>query len=297
MMVEDDLKKIGFIGLGAMGGPMARNLVRGGFEVAGYDHNLNHLEKARLNGILPCQSLAEAVEPSSVICTSLPTSEVWVKVMEEEMMPLLRAGQVVIDFGTVSPPETRAMARRLSLKDVVLLDVPVAGGVWGAENAVLYMFAGGEEEVFGRCLPILEAIGGPELITYCGGSGNGQVVKGVNQLMVALGAAAYLEALSFGVNAGVDVDVVRHALGKTGRWRGDFNFIATEVLEGRGQQVGVRFRELPYYLREAADGDFSLPLTDVLFHYCDRGERVVMDDNQMSPSLWYQLVIKKGLKK
>jgi 3-hydroxyisobutyrate dehydrogenase-like beta-hydroxyacid dehydrogenase len=70
MMVEDDLKKIGFIGLGAMGGPMARSLVRGGFEVAGYDHNPNHLERARLNGILPCQNLAEVVEPSSVICTS-----------------------------------------------------------------------------------------------------------------------------------------------------------------------------------------------------------------------------------
>lgn len=296
-MGECEFKTIGFIGLGAMGGPMARSLVRAGFEVWGYDTDPIRLSTAKINGVQAAENSAAVILHGEVICTSLPNSDTWVKVVEEEFLPMLAAGKIIIDLGTVAPPETRAMARRLSMKGVTLLDVPVSGGTWGAENSLLYMFAAGDEEVFERCLPILQAIGGPEQITYCGAVGSGQVVKGVNQLMMALSTAAYLEAMSLGVNAGVDAEIIRQAMGNRGRFRQDFNVIASQVVEGQGGEVGVKFRELPYYLREAADGDFQLPLTKALYALLDKGKRVVVDDNLQAPSLWYELVIKRNKSK
>jgi 3-hydroxyisobutyrate dehydrogenase-like beta-hydroxyacid dehydrogenase len=115
------------------------------------------------------------------------------------------------------------------------------------------------------------------------------VVKGVNQLMMGLGSAAYLEAVSFGVSAGVDAAVIRQAIGDTGRWRADFHAVAEMVADGRGPEVGVKFRELPYFLRAAEEAGFSLPLTEILYQFCAIGERVVVDDHRPAPSFWHEL--------
>ena len=168
--------------------------------------------------------------------------------------------------------------------------MPVSGGPGGAESACLYMFAGGPETTVNQCRPILEAIGGPDQITYCGPSGCGQVVKGVNQLMMGVVNAAYLEAISFGINAGVDVETIEHAIGHAGRRRKDFSDTAQRIIQGKGQEVGVKFRELPYFLREASENGFVLPLTRTLYDFCDAGQRMVIDDNRPAPSFWHELV-------
>jgi 3-hydroxyisobutyrate dehydrogenase-like beta-hydroxyacid dehydrogenase len=116
------------------------------------------------------------------------------------------------------------------------------------------------------------------------------VVKGVNQLMMGLGDAAYLEAIAFGVRAGADIQVIRDALGSMGCWRSDLHAVATRVSQGDGPQVGVKFRELPYFLREAAESGFPLPLTETLYRFCDQGERTVIDDNRPAPSFWLELM-------
>lgn len=286
----NELSTVGFIGLGAMGGAMARNLLAAGYPLIGYDL------KAELAGAIAdaggrvAATVAELVEGCDVIATSLPSSQGWVTVAEREILPHTRLGQIVIDFGTVTPPETRRLAALFAEKGATLLDAPVSGGPGGAQQASLYCFLGGDRAVAERILPLLHTVAGTEKITYCGPAGNGQVVKGVNQLMMGLADAAYLEALSFGVNSGVDAAVIEQALGNTGRWRADIHRTAQRIVAGEGENVGVKFRELPYFLNAAAEAGFELPITERLHAFCDAGERVVIDDNRPAPSFWRELV-------
>lgn len=281
--------KIGFIGLGAMGGAMTVTLLTAGYQVYAFDLDAVRLSTAVDAGARAVGSIAELVALSDVIATSLPSSDAWVRVAEQKLLPCVRPGQVVIDFGTVTPPETRRLAQLFADKGVDLLDVPVSGGPGGAQSGRLYMFAGGPPATVERCRPILEAVGGTEHLTYCGPAGCGQVVKGVNQLMMGLVDAAYLEAIAFGVNAGIDAPVIAQAIGSEGRWRKDFSAIARRIAEGQGDHVGVKFRELPYFLREAEEAGFPLPLTKLLWEFCDKGERIVIDDNRPAPSFWHEL--------
>ena len=284
------LPAVGFIGLGAMGGPLARNLLRAGYPLRAFDLDPDRLAACVGAGAAAGTGAAEVAARADVVLTSLPSSDAFVQVAEGELLPGARPGQTFIDLGTTTPPETRRLAARFAERGAVLLDVPVSGGPGGAERADLYLFAGGDEAALARVRPLLEAIGGAARLTHCGPAGSGQVVKGVNQLMMGLGNAAYLEALAFGVRAGVDPATIRRAIGDTGRWRADFSGVAGQAAAGRGEEVGVKFRELPYFLREAEASGFALPLTRTLHAFCDAGERVTIDDNRPAPSFWRQLL-------
>lgn len=283
------LPTIGFIGLGAMGQPMALNLMAAGYPLIAFDLSAARLDSLVNAGAVAALSVENLVGRAQIIATSLPSSSAFVEVAEQRILPNVQPGQIVIDFGTVTPPETRRLATLFAQKGVALVDAPVSGGPGGAQKSELYMFVGGEPDVVAQVRPVLEAIGGAEKLTYCGPSGSGQVVKGVNQLMMGLVDAAYLEAMAFGVNAGVDIDVIAQAIGNEGRWRKDFNAIAQRIAQGSGANVGVKFRELPYFLQEANEADFPLPLTKTLYNFCDKGERVVIDDNRPAPSFWREL--------
>jgi 3-hydroxyisobutyrate dehydrogenase-like beta-hydroxyacid dehydrogenase len=111
--------------------------------------------------------------------------------------------------------------------------------------------------------------------------------------MMGLGSAAYIEAIAFGVHAGVDAETIAKALAGEGRWRKDLTAVAAAVAAGRGANQGVKFRELPYFLREAQEGGFQLPLTKVLYDFCAAGERVVEDDKRPAPSFWHELTREK----
>jgi 3-hydroxyisobutyrate dehydrogenase-like beta-hydroxyacid dehydrogenase len=286
--------RIGFIGVGAMGGPMVGNLLRGGYPVVAFDLNAERLAACVSLGARPTASAGDLVSESDFVLTSLPSSDAFVQMAEESILPCVRAGQTIIDLGTTTPPKTRCLAGLFAERGAALVDAPVSGGPGGAERADLLMFAAGEPDVVARCRPILETLTRPSRITYCGPSGAGQVVKGVNQLMMGLANAAYLEALAFGVRAGVDPKVIRAAVappeGFPGKWRQDFRAVADQVVAGLGDEAGVKFRELPYFLREAEAMGFELPLTETLYRYCEAGERVVIDDNRAAPSFWHELM-------
>lgn len=279
---------LGFVGLGDMGGHMVRNLIAGGYEVLVFD-----LEPARMaacSGARSAAGVAEIVAQAEVVMTSLPSSDIFVKLADEALVPNARTGQVFIEFGTTTPPELRRLATAFATRGAELVDAPVSGGPNGAAEGSLYVFVGGDAATVERCRPLLQIVGDPAKTTYCGPSGAGQVVKGVNQLMMALGNAAYLEAVAFGVRAGVDAEVIQQALGNEGRWRRDLNSIAKAAVAGRAEDQGVKFRELPYFLRAAQDAGFALPLTEVLYAYCDKGERVAVDDKRDAPSYWHELM-------
>lgn len=283
------LPAIAFIGLGEMGGPMARTLLRAGYRVVGFDIDAQRLESAAAAGLEAATSVADAVRRSEIIATSLPSSSSFVQVAEHDILPTVRAGQTVIDFGTVSPPETLRLAALFAERGVDLLDVPVSGGGRGAERAQLFMFAGGRRDAFDAVRPLLETIGGSDRLTYCGPPGSGQVVKGVNQLMMGIVNAAYLEVIAFGVNEGVDAGVIRRAIGDEGRWRVDFHATAKQIEAGDGLNVGVKFRELPYFLQAATKAGYDLPITAAVRAYCEEGERVTVDDHREAPSYWHEL--------
>jgi 3-hydroxyisobutyrate dehydrogenase-like beta-hydroxyacid dehydrogenase len=272
-----------------MGGPMALNLMKAGYDVIGLDLDSERQSVVVDAGATGANDVADVVRSSDVVATSLPSSSSFVTVAEAEILPVIGAGQIVIDFGTVSPPETRRLAARFAEEGAVLLDVPVSGGSIGAQWATLLMFAGGDEATVERCRPILEAVGGSETLTYCGPSGAGQAVKGVNQLMMGLGNAAYLESIAFGVNEGVDASVIERAIGHQGRWRGDFNATAKLIVEGEGNSVEVKFRELPYFLHAAEMSGYELPLTRALRAFTEDGERVTVDDHREAPAFWHEL--------
>lgn len=280
---------IGFIGLGAMGGPMVRNLVAAGYPVSGFDLDQARLAAAVNAGAQAADMIAGLVAEVDIVMTSLPSSHAFIAVAENELLPHMRPGQTLIDFGTTSIPRTRQLAQAFAANEVDFIDAPVSGGPGGVEQRQLYLFLGGEKAVVDRHMDLFIAIGGPDRITHCGPVGAGQAVKGVNQLMMGLGNAAYLEALAFGVNAGVDAATIQQALGHTGRWRVDLHATAGQIVEGKGEEVGVKFRELPYFLEAAEALGFPLPLTDYLYQICDQGERVVIDDNRPAPSFWREL--------
>ena len=285
--------EIGFLGLGEMGGPMARNLLKAGHSLRVFDPDSGARAALAGEGARECGSEKDVVTGSDVVMTSLPSSEAFVEVAEKHLVPNARAGQVFVDFGTAVPLETRRIAGRFSGKGAFLLDVPVSGGPHGAAGAKLYMFAGGDEAVFLRMLPVLEKLGDPSRITYCGPSGSGEIAKGVNQLAMGLSTAAFIEAAAFGVRAGLDPKLIHRAVSDANsgeRWRAHFEAVASQIASGNGEKLGVKFRELPYFLRHAEAEGFRLPLTAELYSLCNSGERVVMDDHRPAPSYWVELM-------
>lgn len=280
---------IGFIGLGDMGFPIARNIMSAGYPLQAFDLDRAKLDAIASVGAVACDSTAELVAQSDIIATSLPSSSAFVQVAEAELLPNVRKGQIIIDFGTVTPPETQRLAICFAQKGVHLLDVPLSGGAAGAERAQLFMFAGGEPDAVEKCRPILEIVGGAERLTYCGPAGSGQVVKGVNQLMMGIVEAAYLETIAFGVNSGIDIEILEKAIGSEGRWRRDFNQTAKRIANGKALDIGVKFRELPYFLEAAQKAGFPLPIAQTVYEFCDKGERVTVDDHRHAPSYWHEL--------
>jgi 2-hydroxy-3-oxopropionate reductase len=206
------MEKIGFIGLGAMGGPMAKNLVKKGFSLTVFDIVAERMEPLKTAGAEAAASCREVAEKCSVVITILPAS---VHVREAVLgkggvAEGIRRGSVLIDMSTIDPMTTREIARVLAEKETELLDAPVARGVPAAVAGTLVIYVGGKKEVFDRHRPILAAMGTD--IYHVGDIGSGEVVKIVNNLMVAVTTCALAEALVLGVKAGVKPDILFEAL-------------------------------------------------------------------------------------
>jgi 3-hydroxyisobutyrate dehydrogenase-like beta-hydroxyacid dehydrogenase len=287
----DDLT-LGFIGLGNMGGPMAKNLVKSGYRVIGFDRDADRLAAATAAGVTAAEDAASLIEQADVVLSSMPHSKAWVALAEQTLLPHTRGGQIVIDVGTVAPPETRRLAGLLAERGVTLVDAPVSGGPGGAEAGTLRIWVGGDEATVRAVWPILQAIGHPDQITHLGPVSHGQIAKGVNQLAMGLAAAAYMEAIGFGVRAGLDVHKLRQSFPESEPLGWDrFQRVLHRIDAGEGEYLGVKWRELPYFLREAAEQGFDLPLTQRLRQVCDEGEPLhVMEGNVKSPSYWRELM-------
>ena len=282
-MQSQELSTIGFIGLGNMGGRMAKNLHNAGYPLIGYDIDAAKCEALAATGATAGKETAEVVSNSDVIMTSLRSSDVFCSVAEKHLIPNVRDGHVFIDLGTTEVEQTRKLATAFAEKGATLIDAPVSGGPHGSETGTLRIFVGGDATVVEQCRPILEVLGEPKYVVYCGPSGAGQIVKGVNQLAMGLADAAFMEAMAFGVCAGVDPNAIREAVGMGDGWRGQFDSIAKRIIDGEGKTLIVKYPELPYFLAAAKASGFEIPLTEALYEFC-KNENYEMFDNMNRPS-------------
>jgi 3-hydroxyisobutyrate dehydrogenase-like beta-hydroxyacid dehydrogenase len=291
-MMNTRKESIGFVGLGTMGSENVKHLLSSGFEVRVFDLDSTCLEQAEALGARVVGRAAETVEGSDLVFTCLPSNKVFTRVVEDELLPVAGEDQVFIALDTVIPEVIRGFAVRLREKGAWLIDAPVTGGQWGAAEASLRMFVGGDREVVDQVRPVLATIAAEDRIVYCGESGAGQVVKGVNQLKMGLENAAYLEAIAYGLLNGVRASTLTEAF-SIGGINPDFKRLvqqANQIEQGEGEQIGVKFRELIYFIEQGKAVGFNLPIAETVYRICDAGERVTKDDHRAAPSYWHELV-------
>lgn len=205
------MQKIGFIGIGIMGKPMAKNLIDAGYPAVAYDINKEDLEEIISYGAKGASSCKEVASQCDVIITMLPNSPDVKKVVlgKEGVIEGVRRGQILIDMSSIAPLVTQEIAKELYTKGVEMLDAPVSGGQEKAQSGTLAIMVGGKEEIFKKCKPILEVMGKPTLV---GDIGAGQTTKLVNQVIVAINIAAVAEGLLLGKKAGVDPQRIFEAI-------------------------------------------------------------------------------------
>jgi 3-hydroxyisobutyrate dehydrogenase len=199
------LKRVGFIGLGVMGKPMAINLLRAGYPLTVWNRTKSKMDELIAMGAYGASSPKEVAERSDVVITMVTDSPDVEDVIlgPNGVIHGARPGLIVIDMSTISPKVTRRIADELSKKGVKMLDAPVSGGERGAREATLSIMVGGPREAFEECLPILETLG--KKITYMGPTGMGQTAKLCNQVICALNIQAVCEGLMLGAKAGLDL--------------------------------------------------------------------------------------------
>lgn len=222
-------KTIGFIGLGLMGKPMCRNLMRAGAELVVTNRSEGprlELEAEGATAMGTPAGVASRAEIIVIMVADTPAVET-VLLGSDGVLEKIRPGTLVIDMGTTLMPATKFFAEQIRAKGGRYVDAPVSGGTIGAEEGNLTIMAGGSDEAFNLALPILEVLGGR--ITHVGSIGAGQVAKAANQVIVGLNIGAVAEALALAKAAGVDPAKVRQALGG--------GFADSRILEVHGKRM------------------------------------------------------------
>lgn len=258
--------KIGFIGLGIMGNPMTKHLLKAGYELVVYDILESSVKDVVSAGAESVDSCKEIAEQSDIIITMVPDSpDVEAAALGPQgIIEGISRGKIYIDMSTIAPSVAVSVGKKMSEKGVQCLDGPVSGGDVGAKNATLSIMVGGEEETFNRVNPIFEVMGNAVL---CGPLGSGQIVKACNQVLVAVTIAGVSEALTLGAKAGVDpINIVKVLGGGLAR---------CGVLENRGERmvngdfdpgfrIRLHYKDLNIIMKTGNDYQVPLPVTSVV---------------------------------
>ena len=260
------MSKLGFIGLGIMGAPMAAHLISAGHEV--FLSTRSQIKPELLTGKgVACNSAQEVAERADIIFMMLPDTPDVENVLFGAKgvaagLATAGKGKVVVDMSSISPMDTKAFAARINELGAEYLDAPVSGGEVGAKAASLTIMIGGAEATFERVKPLFELMG--KNITLVGGNGDGQTCKVANQIIVALNIAAVGEALLFASKAGADPAKVRQALMG--------GFASSRILEVHGERmikrtfnpgfrIGLHQKDLSLALSGARALGVALPQT------------------------------------
>ena len=207
-------KKIGFIGIGLMGLPMAKNILKSGYNLKVFNRSKNKAKVLKEFGAVITTSIGEVVKDSDVVITMLTDDTAINEVMSSpNFLENLKSGTIVIDMSSVKPTTASKYGNNLKSKKINYLDAPVSGGTIGAEEASLAIMVGGEQDVFNEAFDVLKTMGNPTLV---GPVGSGQVSKLVNQIIVGLTIGAVAEAITLCEKAGANPNKMIKAL--SGGW-------------------------------------------------------------------------------
>ena len=256
--------RVGFVGLGVMGGPMARNLLAAGHDVVAFSRTRASVDDIAADGATAAGSAREVAGQAGVVILMLPDSPQVREVLDGDdgLLAGAREGTLVIDMSTISPVVTREIAAECAERGIGWVDAPVSGGDVGAREATLSIMAGGSDEDFARAKPLFEALG--KTIVHVGPVGSGQVVKACNQVVVALTIEAVSEALVLGSKAGVDPATIIEVLSG--------GLAANKVMEVRGRnflehdftpgfRIDLHHKDLGIALATAREYGVALPAT------------------------------------
>lgn len=246
------MKKIGFIGTGIMGFPMAQHLLKAGHQLFVSEHRSPARSELLEAGATALPNIKAVAEAADIIITMVPdTPDVESVLFDEQGVAAgLFPGKLVIDMSSISPIETKVFAERINALGCDYLDAPVSGGEVGAKAASLTIMVGGPEDAFNLALPLFKAMG--KNITHLGENGDGQTCKVANQIIVALNIEAVSEALTFAAKAGADPAKVREALMG--------GFASSKILEVHGERMINRSFEPGFRIR-LHQKDLNLALT------------------------------------
>jgi 2-hydroxy-3-oxopropionate reductase len=262
-------ERIGFIGLGIMGKPMARNLAKAGFELVVHNRSKAAVDElvAESSAFIPASSPREVAEQAKVLITMLPDSPDVRDVVfgDNGLAAAMSGGHLLIDMSTIAPATAIEVSGVLSKQGASALDAPVSGGDKGAIAGTLSIMVGGSAEDFERARSLFEAMG--KTIVHVGGPGAGQIVKACNQVVVAINYAAVSEALVLGAKAGVDPEKIVQVLSG--------GLAASRVMEMRGPtmiahefqpgfRVNLHRKDLGIALETGKETGVPLPTTAIV---------------------------------
>jgi len=262
--------RVGYIGLGIMGRPMARHLLDAGYPLTVFNRTRAKTEPLAAAGARVADSPRAVAEVSDIIFTNVtdsPDLEAVVLGADDETDGVLdgaRPGSVVVDNSTVAPATATRIAALLEGKGVHFLDAPVTGGEKGAVEATLAIMVGGDEEIFQRARPLLQRLG--KTILHVGPNGAGQMTKAINQILGAIHLCAMAEALALAKAAGLDPEKTRQivASGAAGSWM--LTNLAPRAIAGDfrpGFKAGLQNKDLRIALEAAAQLGLDLPVTQL----------------------------------
>ena len=205
--------KIGFIGLGGIGKPMALNVARAGFELTVHDLREEPVEELRALGANVATSAREVAAASDIVLASLPSNAAseGVALGADGVLAGAKAGDIYVELSTISPELVHRIAERAAAQGVTVLDAPVSGGIEQRQQGTLSVMVGGDGAALNKAMPVLQALG--EKVFHVGGTGAGATVKLVNNMLAGIQMVAAMEALTLGVKAGLTVETLKDVIG------------------------------------------------------------------------------------
>ena len=258
------MKKIGFVGLGIMGKPMAKNLLKAGYELVVFDINQEAVAEVVAAGAVKAENAKEVAAKSEAVITMLPNSpHVKTAVLGENgVLAGAKPGLILIDMSSIAPLAAQEVAAAVVKQGVEMLDAPVSGGEPKAIDGSLSIMVGGKQEIFDRCVELLSKMG--KSVVRCGDIGAGNTTKLANQIIVALNIAALSEALVLATKAGVDPELVFNAI--RGGLAGStvMEAKAPMILAGNfkpGFKIDLHIKDLANAIETGHDVGVPLPLT------------------------------------
>jgi 3-hydroxyisobutyrate dehydrogenase len=261
--------RVGFIGLGIMGQPMAKNVLKAGYPLTIYARRPERVRALVDQGARFVGSAAEVGGAADVVITMLPNAPEVEEVVlgAHGVLESVAAGAVIADMSTIAPDASRQLAQACAARGVAFLDAPVSGGSIGAERGTLTIMVGGDAQAFETCLPVFQAMGRAENIFHVGPSGTGEVVKLANNVLCGVIAAACAEALVMGVRSGVDASTLAQVIGVSSgaSWQLS-NVFPARVWDGSftpGFMTDLLLKDLGLALDLGAAGNVPLRLTEL----------------------------------